>query len=135
MGLLKTYADASGHEINLNKSEVFFSRNLSKPAQEDIAEIMGVHHVMGTENYLGLPSMIGRSKKATFSFIKDRIWKRINSWKGRSLSKAGKKIKIKFMLQSILEYVMSIFILPDATINDIEKMLNSFWWGGGNNNT
>lgn len=28
---------------------------------------------------------------------------------------------------------MSMIILPDAVINDIEKMLNSFWWGGGNN--
>jgi ribonuclease HI len=29
---------------------------------------------------------------------------------------------------------MSIYIIPDATVNDIEKMLNSFWWGGGSNN-
>jgi hypothetical protein len=29
---------------------------------------------------------------------------------------------------------MSIYIIPDATVNDIEKMLNSFWWGGDNNN-
>ncbi|XP_058783075.1 uncharacterized protein LOC131657726 [Vicia villosa] len=28
---------------------------------------------------------------------------------------------------------MSLFILPDGIVNDIEKMLNSFWWGGGNN--
>ncbi|XP_058762257.1 uncharacterized protein LOC131635640 [Vicia villosa] len=135
MSFLSIYADASEQEINLNKSEVFFSRNLNKPAQEDIAKIMGVHHVMGTGNYLGLPSMIGRSKKATFSFIKDRMWKRINSWRGGSLSKAGKVIMIKSVLQSIPAYIMSIFILPDATINDIEKMMNSFWWGGGNNHT
>src|SRR4051812_17227110 len=80
MQIIKTYAEASGQEINLTKSEVFFSRNLSKPAQEDLASIMGVRHVLGTGNYLGLPSMIGRSKKATFAYIKDRIWNRINSW-------------------------------------------------------
>ncbi|XP_045790350.1 uncharacterized protein LOC123885137 isoform X2 [Trifolium pratense] len=50
---------------------------------------MGVKHVMGTGTYLGLPSMVGRSKKATFGYIKDRIWKKINSWRGRALSKAG----------------------------------------------
>ncbi|XP_058776331.1 uncharacterized protein LOC131650640 [Vicia villosa] len=134
MELLKTYATASGQEINLAKSEVFFSRNLSVPAQEDIAKIMGVRHVLGTGSYLGLPSMIGRSKKETFAFIKDRIWKRINSWSGRALSKAGKEVMIKSVLQSIPAYIMSVYIIPDEVVDDIEKMLNSFWWGGGNNN-
>ncbi|XP_058765192.1 uncharacterized protein LOC131638639 [Vicia villosa] len=94
---------------------------------------MGVRHVLGTGTYLGLPSMIGRSKRSIFSFIKDRIWNRINSWKGRSLSRAGKEVMIKSVLQAIPTYIMSIFILPDGVVNEIEKMLNSFWWGGGSN--
>lgn len=40
---------------------------------------------------------------------------------------------IKSVLQGIPTYIMSIFILPDVVVNDIEKMLNSFWWGVGNN--
>ncbi|XP_058724167.1 uncharacterized mitochondrial protein AtMg00310-like [Vicia villosa] len=95
---------------------------------------MGVRRVIGTGTYLGLPSMIGRSKKAVFSFIKDRIWRRINSWSGRSLSKAGKEVMIKSVLQSIPAYIMSIYLIPDGVVNDIEKMLNSFWWGGGRSN-
>ncbi|XP_058788236.1 uncharacterized protein LOC131662466 [Vicia villosa] len=133
MNILDLYAKAAGQEINLTKSEVFFSRNLSIPAQEDLAKVMGVRHVLGTGNYLGLPSLIGRSKKATFSFIKDRIWKRINSWRGRSLSRAGKETMIKSVLQAIPAYIMSIFLIPDGVINDIERMINSFWWGGGSN--
>ncbi|XP_058741502.1 uncharacterized protein LOC131613882 [Vicia villosa] len=131
MKVIQTYAEASGQEINLTKLEVFFSRNLSKPAQEDLAGILGVCHVFGTGKYLGLPSMIGRSKKATFSYIKDRIWNRINSWKGRSLSKAGKEIMIKSVLQAIPSYIMTLFIIPASVIQDIERMLNAFWWGGG----
>jgi hypothetical protein len=134
MKILKTYEEASGQEINLTKSEVFFSRNLSMAAQEDLSNIMGVRHVLGTGNYLGLPSMIGRKKKSVFAYIKDRIWKRINSWRGRSLSRAGKEVMIKSVLQAIPSYVMSIYLLPDSTIKDIERMMNSFWWGGGANN-
>jgi len=52
---------------------------MSRDAQEDLSRILGVKLVLGTGKYLGLPSMIGRSKTATFSFIKDRIWKKINS--------------------------------------------------------
>ncbi|GAU27989.1 hypothetical protein TSUD_373850 [Trifolium subterraneum] len=73
-------------------------------------------------------------KKAIFSYIKDRIWKKMNSWRGRALSKAGKEVMIKYVLQAIPSYVMSMFILPSSLIDDIEKMLNAFWWGGGSNN-
>jgi hypothetical protein len=129
MAIIKTYESASGQEINLTKSEVFFSRNLSSPAQEDLSRIMGVRHVLGTGNYLGLPSMIGRKKKAVFAYIKDRIWKRINSWRGRTLSRAGKEIMIKSVLQAIPSYIMSVYLLPGSIIKDIERMMNSFWWG------
>ncbi|GAU39678.1 hypothetical protein TSUD_320910 [Trifolium subterraneum] len=101
---------------------------------EDLLNIMGVRHVMGTGNYLGLPSIVGRSKKETFAYIKYRIWKRINSWRSRPLSKAGKEVMIKSVLQSMLTYVMNIYLLPDSLINDIERMINDFWWGGGDNN-
>jgi hypothetical protein len=132
--ILHTYEHASGQKINLSKSEVFISRNMSQAAQEDLAGILGVRHVLGTGIYLGLPSMIGRSKKATFSYIKDRIWKRMNSWRGRALSKAGKEIMIKSVLQAIPSYVMSMYILPSSFIDDIEKMINVFWWGSSNAN-
>ncbi|CAJ2637655.1 unnamed protein product [Trifolium pratense] len=135
LSILYTYEQASGQEINLSKSEVFISRNMSQAAQADLAGILGVRHVLGTGIYLGLPSMVGRSKKAIFSYIKYRIWKRINSWRGRALSKAGKEIMIKSVLQAIPAYVMSMFILPSSFIDDIEKMINAFWWGRGNGNS
>ncbi|GAU24016.1 hypothetical protein TSUD_328180 [Trifolium subterraneum] len=134
MSILKTYEEASGQEINFTKSEVFFSRNLSIAAQEDLSKIMGVRHVLGTGTYLGPPSMIGRKKKEVFAYLKDRIWKRINSWRGRALSRAGKEIMIKSVLQAIPSYVMSVYLLPESTIKEIERMMNSFWWGGGANN-
>jgi hypothetical protein len=95
---------------------------------------MGVRHVLGTDNYLGLPSMIGRKKKEVFAYIKDRIWNHINSWRGRSLSRAGKEVMIESILKAIPTYVMSIYLIPKSTVKDIERMMNSFWWGGGANN-
>jgi hypothetical protein len=88
-----------------------------------------VQAVLGTGKYLGLPSMIGRSRKAIFSFIKDRIWKKINSWSSKCLSKAGREVLIKSVLQSIPTYFMSIFQIPSSLCDEIEKMMNSFWWG------
>jgi hypothetical protein len=56
----------------------------------------------------------------------------MNSWRGRALSKAGKEIMIKSVLQAIPSYVMSLFIPPSSFVADIEKMINVFWWGDGN---
>ncbi|KAI5400556.1 hypothetical protein KIW84_065444 [Lathyrus oleraceus] len=134
MGLLRSYAEASGQEINMTKSEVFFSHNICRPAREDMACIMGVHQVLGTSMYLRLPSIIGRSKKANFAFIKDHLLKKINSWRGRSLSKAGKEVMTKLVLQAIPSYIMSDSVILDDIMKDIKKMLNCFWWGGINTN-
>ena len=39
--------------------------------------------------------MIGRDRKATFAYIKDRVWQKINFWSGKCLSKAGREVMIK----------------------------------------
>ncbi|KAI5390319.1 hypothetical protein KIW84_075578 [Lathyrus oleraceus] len=41
MEVFNIYVEAFGQEINMTKSEVFFSRNISRPTQEDLACIMG----------------------------------------------------------------------------------------------
>jgi len=38
---------------------------------------------------------------------------------------------IKFILQAILSYVVSIFLLPTTLVDSIEKMMNYFWWSHG----
>jgi hypothetical protein len=126
MSLHETYSGASGQDINLPKSEVFFSRNMSKAAQEDLSGIMGVKHVLGTYTYMGLPYMMGRSKMVTFSYIKDKMWKKINYWRGRALLKAGKDVMINLVLQYIPSYIMIVYLILETIINDIENTLNSF---------
>jgi hypothetical protein len=46
---------------------------------DSIASCLGVTRVFGTSKYLCLPSMIGRSENSTFKFVRDRIWRKINS--------------------------------------------------------
>jgi len=73
--------------------------------------------------------MVGRSKTSTFKYIKDRIWNKINSWSSRCLSQAGREILIKSVLQSIPSYLMSMFLLPNSLIKDIEKNAKFFLVG------
>ena len=81
------------------------------------------------ESYLGLPTLVGRTKYYTFSYLKDRIWKKLQGWKGKMLSKAGKEILIKAGAQSIPTYTMSIFQLPLKLCDELDAMCAKFWWG------
>jgi len=44
--------------------------------QNYLTTILGVQAGFGTGKYFGLPYNVGRSKNATFSFIKDRVFGR-----------------------------------------------------------
>uniref|UniRef100_A0A2N9F0P5 Reverse transcriptase domain-containing protein n=1 Tax=Fagus sylvatica TaxID=28930 RepID=A0A2N9F0P5_FAGSY len=72
---------------------------------------------------------LNRSKKAAFNGIKDRVWQKINGWKEKLLSKAGREILIKAVAQSIPTYSMSCFKLPDSLCNELNSMASNFWWG------
>lgn len=49
------------------------------------------------------------------------------------MSRAGKEILIKAVVQAIPSYMMSIFKIPNGVIDDIHSMLARFWWGSTTN--
>jgi hypothetical protein len=56
------------------------------------------------------------------------VWKRIQGWKEKLLSKAGKDILIKAVAQAIPTCAMSCFDLTKTLCDDIETMITRFWW-------
>ncbi|XP_073031209.1 uncharacterized protein [Primulina eburnea] len=131
--ILKTFEAASGQATNLNKSGISFSRNVSPATQADISAQLGVWNPLNTGKYLGLPSLIGSKKRAIFAYLKDRLWKRIQGWNGRPISKAGKEVLIKSIAQAIPSYCMQIFLLPVSLADELQRMMNSYWWGSRGN--
>ena len=92
-------------------------------------QILGVKEVVKFESYLGLLTLIGRDKYNTFAFLKDRVWKKLQGWKGMLLSRAGKEILIKAVAQSIPTYTMSVFLLPLKLCDELNSLCAKFWWG------
>lgn len=83
------------------------------------------------EKYLGLPTEMGRSKREVFGWLRERVWKKIEGYENKLLSKAGKEVLIKSMIQAIPTYVMGSFKLHDYLLNEIESLICNFWWGDG----
>lgn len=115
-GTLESYETISGQAVNFMKFGVFFSSNVRRDKQEEISAIMGVFNDITLNNYLGLPSLIGRSEKRVFGFLKDRVTKRIDGWKAKSISRAGNSILLKNVAQALHFYCMTCFLLPKSLL-------------------
>jgi hypothetical protein len=66
---------------------------------------------------------------AAFRSIKDRVWKQMQEWKLKFLSQAGKEILLKSVIQAILTFGMSVFLLPKTLCKEINSLMQNFWWG------
>nr|XP_023899904.1 uncharacterized protein LOC112011799 [Quercus suber] len=102
--------------------------------KDRIKAILGVPAIRQYEKYLGLSALMGKAKKQSFSYIKERVWKKLQGWKEKLLSQAGREVLIKSIIQAIPTYTMSCFKLPKGLIKELEIMIRKFWWGysGGN---
>lgn len=80
----------------------------------------------------GLPTLIGRDNTASFSHIKERIWKRLQGCQGKLLNPAGEEVLIKAVVQAILLYTTSCFLLRKGFCDDLHKLMADFWWNSAN---
>lgn len=131
--ILGLYENCSGQTINKDKSSVMFSRNTNERDKSEVLSILNITTEARTEKYLGLPIYMGRSKSKTFAYLKDRVWKRIQGWKEKLLSKAGKEILIKAVAQAIPSYAMSCFDLTKTLCDEIGAMICRYWWSQQDN--
>ena len=131
--MITTYCDASGQQVNLSKSSIFFSKGCGQTLKDGIKALMHVENESLTERYLGLPTGVGNSKNGVFKYLKDRVWKRIQGWMEQSLSAGGKEVLIKAVAQAIPTYSMGCFKLPRGLCQHINLLIRKFWWGGTTN--
>ncbi|XP_075663170.1 uncharacterized protein LOC142632688 [Castanea sativa] len=127
-GILDLYEKAFGQHINKEKTALFFSKVVSMTTKNDIKNFLGVPEIKEYEKYLGLPAVVGRNRSASLNFIKERVWGKIQGWKEKLLSQAGKEV-LKAVVQAIPNFAMSCFRLPVGLCRDIEVMICKFWWG------
>jgi len=67
------YEKASGQKLNKNKTCLFFSKSTPTLILDQIKESPRVQEIKKYEKYLGLPSLVGRKKKASLLYIKERV--------------------------------------------------------------
>ncbi|XP_062008585.1 uncharacterized protein LOC133725376 [Rosa rugosa] len=127
--VFSTYELASGQKVNYAKSSVVFSKKVCGGLQSLLSDSLGVKIVLKHEEYLGLPTYLGRNKTEPFAFIKERLSKKLVGWQGKILSGAGKDLLIRVVAQSLPTYTMNCFMLPQHFCDSLHQLCARFWWG------
>ena len=130
--ILYLYERASGQMINTRKTALFFNHNIPPDTRSTIINLFGTSVTTQFKKYLGLPPIIGRSKKCAFNDIKDRVHRRLQGWKQKLLSQAGREVFIKAVIQAIPTYAMSCFKFLASLCEELSSMATGFWWGRKN---
>ncbi|OMO50810.1 reverse transcriptase [Corchorus capsularis] len=128
--VLDTFCAASGARVRLYKSKLYISPHVSRRNAQKTSEILGINSSNDLGKYLGVPLIHGRVVKDTFREMVDKVCTRLNGWKYKFLSLAGRATLISLVTSSIPTYNMLTVRIPQGTIVKLDSMNRRFLWGG-----
>lgn len=94
--------------IYKEKSAIMFTPNTRRQEREAVMQELSIMKETMNERYLGLPVFVGKSKAKVFAYLKECVKSRIQGWKEKMLSQAGKEILIKVVAQAIPTFAMGV---------------------------
>jgi hypothetical protein len=127
--LFTRYALASGQVVSASKS-VIYSGGITQTRLSHLAEIFGFSIGFLPFLYLGVPIFEGRPKVTHLQPVTDKIKAKFSAWKASLLSIAGRIQLVKFVVQSMLVYSISIYSRPVSLLRSLEKWIKNFIWSG-----
>lgn len=117
--------------INLQKSPVSFFHL----EDTDLRYMMGFLPIQVVEiyegiKYLGFFIKPNGYRKSDWKWLIGKLEKRLMIWSNKWLSRAGKLTLVKFVLEAIPVYRMSIAWIPKGVLDRIRWICFSFLWQG-----
>lgn len=126
--IISNFCRVSREMINLNKSSVCFSLNISEEKKQRMKGILGTPVKESVGKYLGCNIDVNGRKLSGFQDLVDKLVTRVNSWKMSALNQAGKLVLMNAMLVALCSYVVSIFLIPKKVSRKLDSIMGSFWW-------
>jgi hypothetical protein len=131
--VLEKYEESWGQKVNMQKSFIFFSKGCREEIRTELKDTIGIQCEALSEQYLGLPMVLERSKNGAFKYITDRSRGKVTGWKGQGLPMAEKEILVKSVLQAVGTYPMGCFQLTKGQCGELIAVASRFWWGDSEN--
>ncbi|XP_071727851.1 uncharacterized protein [Rutidosis leptorrhynchoides] len=127
---LDEFKECSGLTPSMSKSTGYFA-NVPVHIKNQILNMMPFEEGVLPVRYLGVPLVSSRLLNRDCKLLVEMVQNRIFDWKSKFLSFAGRVQLISSVLVSMQVYWYSVFILPNAIIKEIEKLMRGFWWCQG----
>ncbi|XP_026417238.1 uncharacterized protein LOC113312716 [Papaver somniferum] len=133
MNNLNYFGSVSGQMLNLDKSNVYFSHNLSPSSREIIARELKMTKMKDSDTYLGVTLLIGRNKTKSFKPLIQFFGSRLKTWKGKTMNHSARTVMVKHVLNALPTYQMGCFRIPKTKIDQMDVIQKHFWWGHSSN--
>ncbi|GJS56719.1 RNA-directed DNA polymerase, eukaryota, reverse transcriptase zinc-binding domain protein [Tanacetum coccineum] len=124
---LDEFCLSSGLRPNMAKSTVYFG-NVPQNVKRDIMIAMPFREGSFPIRYLGIPLNVNRIVRDDCTVLLDKVKKRVEDWRNKSLSFAGRLQLIASVLSSLNVFWASMFILPQGVCDEIDKIFKEFLW-------
>ena len=128
--ILRRFELASGLKINFHKS-IIAGVNVNRNAMVCYAKTLNCDQMGVPFKYLGL-EVGGNPRKTTFwEPVLSKLRVRLNAWRGRFLSLAGRICLIKSVITAVPLFYLSLYKAPDCVCKSIISLQRRFLWGWG----
>lgn len=126
MQVVQNFSEVSGQRVGPQKSSIWYSAVTPQDNREEISSFLMVPNTSSCSSYLG--ASIGTNRQS-FDFLIDKFANRLQMWKSRVLSHAGRLVLIRYVLQALPIYYMAISRIPKSVVNEITSIIRRFFWG------
>ncbi|GKA55522.1 RNA-directed DNA polymerase, eukaryota, reverse transcriptase zinc-binding domain protein [Tanacetum coccineum] len=127
---LLEFSNISGLLPNMSKSTVFFG-NVKAEVVSEILKILPFKIGKLPVKYLGVPLITKKIGNKECKQLVDKVRNKVEDWKNKYLSYAGRLQLIASVLSSLNVYWAAVFLIPKTVVKDIDKVLKGFLWCKG----
>ncbi|GJR59309.1 hypothetical protein Tco_1501471 [Tanacetum coccineum] len=131
MDALNEFKQASGLSPSLPKSTAYFC-NVLNHVKLSILQILPFEEGRLPVKYLGVPLVSSRLIYRDCKELIEKVQSRVDNWKNKLLSTAGRLQLIQSVIGSLHVFWASVFMLPSRVLLDIEQIMRRFLWSHGN---